>query len=777
VQRRIAAIILTAWLAGALPAATLDHAYWAPDRGTPYKWFEGAPALRSHFEKDYRAAGYLYAYLRNGGTQSVSAVEFRLNGTALDDLRKANEVVWWRLLPAQVRPGALGEVTVRLRNPLAAPCELAVKLSDGTEVTARVGPEPNPVRIETVGFAQERDRVFVVLERLDGKARRATTLRLDGKDMSRQSRFLAPAFVGSSAPVVLQLTSPLPLDSAHVYTVTCDDGSQASCCLHTTDGWVPLGSYGYKTYEEYARNGLNSYACFGKLDQGDLEAMARLGLRGASMLGAGSIEPWEVDNRGLYAHYLHDEPDCTDYGFDQLPVPLRIGQMAMEIEKRAADVRRHNPKVPSFLTVDMTYKPANYYIYGPIADVTNADCYPLVIDAEASLVRELAETCRQATGPRPMTFTFQGAMEGPRDPQAFEKMRFPRAVFPAEERAMMLYAIGAGARGLFNYVHSSEYTETRCSRGTGELPEVWNEIGAVYRELELVSPLLALAHPTKLCTSDREQLWLRTLLCGEDAALIVWVNDDYVQDRLRVRVNPQRDVVIRVPEMPWLRGWRAYSVGEAGLAPLERSGPTVRMQHADVGGLILLTATEGLVEQLAQRYEARNQRVAMALLSSWQVDLASRARRTMERRTLAGEYEGHIVTGSGIGAYGMTLPEYWNPSKTRYNVLEAGVNDSQEGPEQGVEWPITVAEPQAGKPHTLHLLVAAFGADGRIVVQDAEGTVLAEMKQSGHWAEGEVCKLRFVPAKAGAYRARITIPGKGPKGVRAAVAAYAVPEP
>jgi len=201
------------------------------------------------------------------------------------------------------------------------------------------------------------------------------------------------------------------------------------------------------------------------------------------------------------------------------------------------------------------------------------------------------------------------------------------------------------------------------------------------------------------------------------------------------------------------------------------------MPHADVGGLILLTATEGLVEQLAQRYEARNQRVAMALLSSWQVDLASRARRTMERRTLAGEYEGHIVTGSGIGAYGMTLPEYWNPSKTRYNVLEAGVNDSQEGPEQGVEWPITVAEPQAGKPHTLHLLVAAFGADGRIVVQDAEGTVLAEMKQSGHWAEGEVCKLRFVPAKAGAYRARITIPGKGPKGVRAAVAAYAVPEP
>jgi len=31
---------------------------------------------------------------------------------------------------------------------------------------------------------------------------------------------------------------------------------------------------------------------------------------------------------------------------------------------------------PRLLTIDMTFKPANYFIYGPIPDVCNVDCYP-----------------------------------------------------------------------------------------------------------------------------------------------------------------------------------------------------------------------------------------------------------------------------------------------------------------------------------------------------------------------------------------------------------------
>ena len=37
-------------------AATLDTAYYAPDRGTPYKWFEGAPEVKTYFEIHTRNA-------------------------------------------------------------------------------------------------------------------------------------------------------------------------------------------------------------------------------------------------------------------------------------------------------------------------------------------------------------------------------------------------------------------------------------------------------------------------------------------------------------------------------------------------------------------------------------------------------------------------------------------------------------------------------------------------------------------------------------------------
>ena len=59
-------------LASTAFGATLDHAYYAPDRGTPYKWFEGAAAIQEYFTRDYRAAGYLCVYVRNDGKQPLS---------------------------------------------------------------------------------------------------------------------------------------------------------------------------------------------------------------------------------------------------------------------------------------------------------------------------------------------------------------------------------------------------------------------------------------------------------------------------------------------------------------------------------------------------------------------------------------------------------------------------------------------------------------------------------------------------------------------------------
>lgn len=759
-----------------LPAAvTVQSSYYAPDRGTPYSWFESARDISTFFDQHYRAAGYLYVYVRNEGRRPIDATEFRLNGENLERLREQQKVVWWRLLPRPLPPGATGEIMVRLRGPTDSPSRVEVAFSDGSRSATTVAPTPNPLRIETVGFNEARDEVFLVVERLDDRERALKPVLVDGADVTAKCRLLAPSFIGGVSPVSIDLAAPLKVGTYHVFTVRAADGATASCCLRTTDGWVPLGSYGYATYDEFARNGCNGHNNFGRSGKDDLDRQAMLGMRAVSMLGSSEVERYEVAHPGLFAHCLQDEPDVSDYGVTEVPANLRVGYMAMEMEQRAQNVRVGNPTKPSLLTLDMTYKPANYYIYGPIADVVNPDCYPVSLGMDATAVREVVETARGGAGPRPVTFTFQGVMEGPRDPEAFAKKRSPRPNFPAEERIMMYYAIGAGARGLFNYIHCTENSETRWSRGTQEFPELWNEIGQVYRELEHVAPLIAIAHPTTLATSNEPKLWLRLLLCGENAALLAWVNDNYEQKRLSVTYQPLYDVQVTPADLPWLRGAKAYAVGADGFTQLRESGRTILLPRADVAGAILLTTDGNLPSALTARYEKRTQHVASALLDEWRRDLAATAKQQTAFHLLAGEFGDYAVRGKGIGAYGASVATYWNPDEAEHNVLESGVNERGPAPTQGAEWSVTIPAGRAGKPHVVYACCGAWGQPALLLVKDSAGTTVAETRVSGNWA-GRVWALRFTPAAAGEYSVTFAVPGDGPKGGRAAGVAYVVPE-
>ncbi len=170
-------LVLTAAIAGpANCAVTVDFSCWAPDRGTPYKWFEGAKEIQTYFTTDYRAAGNLYVYVRNSGKNPVVATSIRMNGQDLEALRKDNSVVWWRMLPNPIPGGGVGEVIIRPRQALDPTATIAITFDDGSVADAEVSPDPCPVRIETVGFNAGMDRVFLVVERLTARPQRLTRL-------------------------------------------------------------------------------------------------------------------------------------------------------------------------------------------------------------------------------------------------------------------------------------------------------------------------------------------------------------------------------------------------------------------------------------------------------------------------------------------------------------------------------------------------------------------------------------------------------------------------
>ncbi|MBM3500133.1 MAG: hypothetical protein FJX74_15865 [Armatimonadetes bacterium] len=766
----LAAAGCAAW-AHAAPA--LQFAYWEPDRGTPYSWFEGAKDIQSFFSEDYRAAGFIKAYVRNEGDRPLKPSEFRLNGTPLPELREQYSVVWWRLLPSPLPPGAVGEIAVRLREPLTEAATLSVAFEGGETLEASVTPEPPSVRIETVGFTETMDGVFLVVEALDRKPHQLRRVLLDGQPV--EAKLLDPSFSQGVSPIQLQLPQPLAEGSYHTYSVEVDD-RQVACSVRTYDGWVPLGTYGYGDFEEFARNGCNGHNNFGRFTKGDLDSQATLRMRGVNIIGDAPPAEHMIGHPGLWAYCLMDEPDCQDYFHaDEWPADKRIGYHAMELERRCQVCRDLDPGKPIFLTVNLTYKPANYYIYGQLADVTNPDCYPLVIGQDLRMVRECVETARYGTGPRPMTFTFETYYLEPTDPAALEKKRFARPPTAEELRLSIHYALGAGARGLYNYIHCTEKWNEGVAHGTRDYPDLWREMGRCYRAIDAVAPLVALAHPTSLATSSDEKVWVRTLLTGPEAALIVCCNEDYTQEKTACRVRPREGVVVELPELPWLKPNGAWRVAEAGLEPLRLEGSRVELGRLEAAELVLVANDPRLAETLWSRHAELERDRAEALLLEWRRRQDLDARTSHATRRLLGEFADRVAMGTGVSAYGVSPDGFWNPAGEQYPAFEFGQNEAGDAPDQGAEWKLTVPPEQAGKPHSIYAICGSWGEPGEWRLTAPGGTE-ALREEVSRPMSGELVRLRATPPEAGEYTLTFLVKGPGPKGGRVSHAVFVIPD-
>lgn len=756
--------------------SSLLFAYWEPDRGTPYSWFEDAKDIQAFFSRDYRAAGYIKAYVHNGYDRPLEATAFRLDGVPLEELREKLSVIWWRMLPDPLPPDGVGELVVRLREPLTKQAKLDFWLGDKS-LTATVDPKPPPVRIETVGFTEAMDEVFIVVEALDRKPHVLQRLLIDGKAIEGQ--VLDREFRSGISPVWVRLSQALAYGSYHVYQVQVDN-TWVACCVRTYDGWVPLGTYGYTNFDEFARNGCNGHNNFGRFNKEQLDTQARLKMRGVHIIGSDPPAEHTIGHPGLWAFCLMDEPDCQDYfRAEEWPAGMRVGYHAMELERRAKVSRALDPKKLIFLTLDLTYKPANYYIYGPLADVTNPDCYPLSIGADLKMVREVVETARYGAAAKPLTFTFESYFHEPDDQSALEKRRFARAPTVEELRLSIHYAIGAGARGLFNYIHCTERWKDGVAHGTSDYPDLWREIGRCYRTIDTIAPLLALAHPTALGACSDDRVWLRTLIAGPEAALIVCCNEDYAQEKTAFRYTPRPHLSVTIPAIPWLEPKAAWKAGETGFTslPLERygEGTRVKVGKLEIAELLLVSCDPELANRLWQRHRELERERAEVLLTQWRHAQDVEAQTAHAVRRLVGEFADRVVQGAPVGAYGAAPAGYWNPTGDQYPVFEFGQNEAGEAPDQGAEWEISVGPGETGKPHSIYLMCGNWGRAGMLTVKAPGGQELLRQEITRPMS-GALVRLQVTPPEPGTYVLSFLVRGPGPKGGRVGRAIFVVPD-
>jgi len=768
-----AAVLLHAALIPAHAAVEVDCAYFHVDVGGKYSWTEGAPGLADFAQTD-RRAGTLKVYVHNDGAAPARVDATALNGVALEHLRtnEKHEVIWWRTWPDPVPAKGFAEISVRLRYPLKADAALTLE-ADGKPLKAIVPAKPPSFRIETVAWQNAGKEVFLVAEQLGPEATRVTKVLLDGVDVTKRARILASGFFCGACPVTLTPPVALRPGSFHTYKLVAANGEAVACTLRTLDEFLRLGMYGAGDLERNLKLGINCAAHFRPLDREPLDRYAAFGQRSAFHVNADPPAPEVRGHPAVHTYVLHDEPDCWDYSADEWPAAMRIGFHGPDIVRHTQQCAEADPAKPVQVTLDLTYKPANYYVYAQLPDIVAPDCYPLTIGMPLAWVREVTETCRKAAGPRRVEAIPQVDFE---DRHKVE-MKFRRPPFAREVIIQYLYALGAGARGFSGWEWFDEKSDFADFYGAPNYADVLDAVGQVYRRFALVSPLILQAHPTALATCTDEQVWVKTLICGGDALLLVVVNDDYEPLPSDFAHHPKREVEIRLPAIPWLKAGYAGKVDDGAFTPLTvapGNGTTgLTLPELDTGAVILVAADARVTRALLQRYHQHQAEVGLTLLRGSRRAADERAQTDDLTRLIVGRYAPYVIDVSKpLAAYGVEQTGFWNPTQSKYPGLEWW---TQEAP-RGGEWTVTIPEAQAGKRHTVYFQRERWSGGGylRVEVRGPDGTLLFE-KDRPTW-DGPIPNFAVGFPRAGEYAIRLLDAGEGKPAGRLSRAIFVVPE-
>lgn len=522
----------------AFSSPTIDSAFFTPDPFFPYQLFK----------EGFQPAGIVEIYIKNPTSKPVHIQKISFNNQDITEPQKGEEIVWWRLRPDPLPPNSYGEILIRLRHKPKEKLKIKLLFSDTSGLSLSLTPTPPPISIETLAFDHSIRTIFLFLRLRNGEVK-IKNVYLDGQSFTRRTKILGSW--RNICPIIISLPHPLSYGSFHYLKIETTKGDKIGAVFRARDDFFPLGSYGYVTPEEYSKNHCNIYASFSPLSKEQLDFLGNYHIMGISAIGDNPPQKDIVNHPCLWAYYLMDEPDVHDYFVESLAHPLRPGIWAMEMVRRDKLCYTADKRKLTFLTINMTYKPVNWFIYGRIADVANTDPYALAIGADMKLVYDVSETARIAFAPSMPMITFQAYYHQPFDKPS--NWKFPRMPTPEEENIMIHYALAGGAKGLLSYIHCTErVSENLISYGADDFPEVWMAIGDVYRNLRLITPIISRSQPMDIVKSKDDGLFLRALV-ATDALVVVCINRMGESQKEGYIAKSIKNAVIEVHLPPWIK--------------------------------------------------------------------------------------------------------------------------------------------------------------------------------------------------------------------------------
>lgn len=556
----------------ALGSGFRDHVAFVPDPVNPWPWQEGA-AVEKAKKKSPMQGATVYGYFQNKGDKALVLKDVLVNGKPASELASKSPygVVWWRLNPHRLQPGQTGELAVRLRVAPSKPLTLTTLFESGEKKVLCVAPREPVFRIQTIAFKQDLKTVYLYVERNAGAMRFGDIL-LDGKQVKGKVTWLSDKYVGLVRLAKVELDTPLQAGSWHTWSVKAGSVIN-SATLRTFSETVRFGIYGDQSYERYAAGGLDGVYMFAAQNRQSLDKATEAGMKVVMHITGGKPPRDVFGHPALLGYNICDEPDAKDWAAGRKrPEYLRLGTLAPRMVSEIQTCQQQDPSKPAMLTVDLTFTPGNYYTYGPIADITTPDLYPVTVGWPLKSILVGARHAKRATAPRPFGFTYQGCFEQyaklPKGKSwigrdevlriGFDKLRdqkrsrgYNRKPHPSEVKMQVGYILGAGARNFWAW-----WDVTECGgllfQGLRDLPDQWKAVCDMAKTLSSVRDQIELSHPVEWAKSSMKGVWVATLLCGDSDVLVVAVNENNVTVREGFTAKPVNGVEFILPNLDWL---------------------------------------------------------------------------------------------------------------------------------------------------------------------------------------------------------------------------------
>ena len=625
-------------------------------------------------DKDYPTScsgtylgGNLHVYLKNTGASSITFTDATLAGYNLNTVLKENVTqsnarsvhyywltppaditaagvpVWWKGDPSSIPAGGVGQAIIRLRFPPTTTTVAVGVQTTGGNVSTNIPIEATPPQLASVGFSQDRTKVYLHWRRAGGAG--PTTIKMDGNDVTGiTSTVNDPAL--NFAESVINLASPLTYMSYHVFQGVYADGKTATASLrawshefiHASWGVFPVADgdlAGGKAFVDASLdrglNAIQNQAGGGVTDY--LQTGA--GKAYAASRGYGMIVWNKYSSDNPLLSFLEDEVDgvedrisknyCSDDPTKYL-LPCGaspMGILAMREIAEGEDYRATYPNTPTTINMAATFKPENYYAWGQAVDVLQSDPYyqkrlkdtywfnperiPLYKKAYP-YIYAIVKGATRAAEPNPYHVILQSTES--RETVNGVDTTWPFAT-PQAKRTEAYYALAAGTKGMSYWWFKP--CGGNCSNGLGDQSkqaarDVWKEMGLYGNEIKTVSHLLVASHPVDWPLTPSTNVWARALAVGTNTLMLLIVNDNHYNDVAGFHSTDVPNATITATLPAWMQtSLNAFEVSAGGLsdasAVVNGSQLQVNLGTLKLTRMIILTKDAQLRSTLQQRYD------------------------------------------------------------------------------------------------------------------------------------------------------------------------------